>query len=328
MTRNELDKRLRQLNTFEEELLDLPRRDVKLRFSGESPSSQWKISGSKLMEDSEHISIHKHDRFIAFDEHNHDYIELMYVYDGSIRHQIMGQEVVLSKGEILLMDMNVKHRIEPAELDDIAVNILIRREFFDSFFMQHIAYGNIITGFIVNAIYNQEDKEQFLHLKTGGDQKIMNLVLAILEEYYEGKNGMDTAIMGNMLLLFNEIIRNYQDYLSETSRSKVDSAIVVDIVYYIDQNYKTLTLKEMAKHFNYHFDYLGKQIKKLTGRTLKELVKVRKLREAERLLSTTDMSIQDIMEVINYANASYFYKQFKAEFGMTPHEYRQDKGDS
>ncbi len=324
MTYEILDERLRQLNDFEKELIDLDGRDMKLRFSTGGTKDRWRISNEKLMKDNEQIAIHKHDRFVAFDAHNHDYIEMMYVYDGSITHHFKDETIVLKKGELLLMDMNVSHSLEAASEGDVAVNILIKREFFDSYFLQQIAHDSKISAFVVNAIYNKNDSEQYLYFKSGDNKKLQALIVDILGEYFENINGMETAIRAYMLLLFNELIRNYQKYLSETMVRKVDAAIVVDVVGYIDTHYKTLTLKDMAEFFNYNSDYLGKQIKKMTGHSLRELVKMRKIKEAARLLKNTDMSIQEILETIQYSNASYFYKQFRKEFEMTPDDYRNE----
>lgn len=320
-----LDARLRQLNQNEQELLHLSKRDVKLHFSKEPATGVWQINQEMLLSHDEEIAIHKHDRFIEFERHSHDYLEMMFVYDGTITHHFENETLVQKKGELLLMDMNVSHSIEAAFEGDIAVNLLMKREFFDTFFLRQIAYNNVISNFVVNAIYNTEDTSKYLYFKTGDQERLYDLVCQILLEYYNQKNGMDTAIRAYMLLLFNELFRNYQDYLGMQEVARIDSVIVLEVMNYIDTHYKTVSLKEMAQFFNYNSDYLGKQIKKMTGYTLRDIVKKKKLEEAARLLVNTDLAILRILESIGYANISYFYKQFKAEYGLTPDEYRKNK---
>lgn len=321
MTYNQLDEQLRRLSTSEKEIQNLNQRDVKLRFSRLEDEDHWIINSDKLMPKNEEIAIHKHDRFIDFAEHNHDYLEMMFVYSGSIEHRIQGEKLILNKGELLLMDMATSHSIVMAGEDDIAINIMMKRDFFDSFFLNQISYNDKLTSFVVEAI-SSRSLSTYLHFKSGENNKIWRLVLEVLYEYYEQKNGMDTAIRANILLLFNELIRNYHQYLDDRIVKKVEASVSVDIAFYIDEHYKTLTLKEMAQVFNYNADYLGKQIKKLMGTSLKNLVKKRKLKEAANLLRNTELPILEILERINYSNASYFYKQFKIEFGMTPDAYR------
>lgn len=323
MNREELDRLLRQLNQNEQELANLTKRDVKLHFSNEPSQGVWRINQSKLMIEDEEIAIHKHDRFIEFDKHSHDYLEMMVVYSGTISHHFDGEVIVQKAGELLIMDMNVSHSIEAAGEEDVAVNVLMKREFFDSYFLQQIAYNNVISHFVVNAIYNQEDTRQYLYFQTSENQKITDLVCDILMEYYELRNGHETAIRAYMLLLFNELFRDYQKYLNANQVELIDSAIVVELLAYIEEHYKTVSLKEMAQFFNYNSDYLGKQIKKMTGSSLRDLVKKKKLEEAARLLEYTDLPILKILESIGYANVSYFYKQFKSLYDVTPDEYRK-----
>lgn len=325
MNLEELDRGLRKLNTVEKELKNLNRRDMMLYFSKTDQGTKWQINSDKLMKSGVEVAVHKHDRFVAFGEHSHDYMEMMFVYSGEIHHRFNKEEICLKKGELLLMDMNASHSITPAGENDIAMNILIRRTFFDSFFLQQIAYDNKISRFVVDAIYNRNDTTQYLHFKSGDNERIWSLLLNILLEFYEQQTGIVTSIKAYMLLLFNELIRNYQNYLSSKIVEQVDYAIVVDIVGYVDKHYKTVSIKEMAEVFNYNSDYLGRRIKKLTGYSLRDLVKARKIREAARLLRNTDKQILNILEEINYSNSSYFYKQFKAEYGMTPDEYRKYK---
>lgn len=322
MTLLELDKKLKELNGFEKELMSLGQSDVKLLFSKASSNDFWKINSEKLMLRDEEIAIHKHDRFIEFSSHNHDYLEMMFVYSGESRHIINGEEIVLIKGDILLMDMDTSHSIKAALSDDIAINILMKREFFNTFFMNQIAYNDKLTSFVVDAIYGTETVNRHLCFNSNGNKKIWDLIINVLLEYYEKKNGSETAIRAYILLLFNELIRNYHKYLDNHVIEKVGESVLIEIASYIDENYKTLTLKNMAKVFNYNPDYLGKQIKKMTGVTLKNLVKKRKIKEAAKLLRNTKLSILDILKIIHYSNVSYFYKQFRIEYNMTPDEYR------
>lgn len=323
MDREALNRQLRQLNTFERELKSLDPKSVKHRFSDSDVEEQWRINNAKIMTEDEDIAIHKHDRFISFEKHSHDYIEMMFIYSGEIVHHVEGKEIHQNAGELLLFDMNVEHSIEAAGEEDIAVNILIKKEFFDAFFLKQIAYNDVITSFVINAIYDQSGERQYMYFHTQGDQVIWDLCLNILSEFYDRRNGMETAIKGYMLLLFNELFRDYQKYLTRRVVEKIDNAIILDIRSYIEENYKTLSLKSMASHFNYNSDYLGKQIKKLTGMNLRDWVKDKKLEEAARLLRHTKMSMLEILEEVNYSNMSYFYKQFKHKYEETPDEYRK-----
>ncbi|MBU3072093.1 AraC family transcriptional regulator [Clostridium estertheticum] len=331
MNINELDKKLKQLNDIEKYTYDLYNTritsevDIRLKehFSNKVKNDLWIINNEKLMNESEVIAIHKHDRFIKFDKHKHDYLEMMFVYSGKINQVIEGGKIVIEKGEILLLDMNVEHSIEAAGFDDIAINVLIKKEFFDWIFMSQIADNDLISNFIVEAIYGKNKFKQYIHFKTSENDKVCNFMIQILMEYYDKKNGMETAIRAYMMLLFNELLRDYKKYLTSEMVSKIDSTISTEILNYINKNYKVITLKSMADHFSYNPDYIGKLVKKIIGKTLTELVKEKKIKQSEYLLHNTKMSVIDVITEVGYSNVSYFYRQFKDQVGVTPDEYRK-----
>ncbi|MCI1946409.1 MAG: AraC family transcriptional regulator [Clostridium luticellarii] len=327
----ELDRKLRELSHSEMALKKLSKYKVdknynaqfKKHFSNKIVKNYWVINNSKLMKKSEDISIHKHDRFVEFKSHKHDYLEMMFVYSGSIKQIIEGENIEIKKGEILLMDMNVEHSIKEAKEDDIAVNILIKKEFFNWVFMNQIADNDLISSFIVKSLYEKNKFKQFLYFQTSDNKRIWSFVINILIEYYEKRNGMETAIRSYIVLIFNELLRHYNEYLPSNVVYKIDSSISLEIVNYIQQNYENVTLKTLAEHFNYSTDYMGKLIKKIMGDTLTGLQRKIKLDHAKYLLKNSNFSVSDIISKVGYSNLSYFYRQFKEDTGVTPDEYRK-----
>ena len=59
------------------------------------------------------------------------------------------------------------------------------------------------------------------------------------------------------------------------------------------------------------------------GMSLKKYVNKSKLSIAAAILSTTDYTIEDIVERLDFNTPSNFINLFKAEFGETPGRYRK-----
>lgn len=55
-------------------------------------------------------------------------------------------------------------------------------------------------------------------------------------------------------------------------------------------------------------------------------IRRQKIARAKRMLASAELSIENICEELGFYDASYFYKQFKLETGMTPTEYRKAAG--
>ena len=59
------------------------------------------------------------------------------------------------------------------------------------------------------------------------------------------------------------------------------------------------------------------------GRGPMELVKETRLRQAARLLLTTDSSVKRIAHQVGYTSRSYFTRAFTAAYGASPADYRR-----
>lgn len=68
---------------------------------------------------------------------------------------------------------------------------------------------------------------------------------------------------------------------------------------------------------------LYRKIKELANTTPTEFIREIKLKEAERLIRTTRLTIQEIMYQTGFNNKSYFYTIFKAAYTLSPSEYRK-----
>ena len=89
-----------------------------------------RIKSRLLLEKGKLIDIRPHTRFVEFPEHDHDYIEVVYMCAGSTTHVIDGKEIRLEEGELLFLSRHARHAIRYAEEGDIGVNLIVLPEFF------------------------------------------------------------------------------------------------------------------------------------------------------------------------------------------------------
>ena len=52
----------------------------------------------------------------------------------------------------------------------------------------------------------------------------------------------------------------------------------------------------------------------------------KRLSKAAQLLRETRLTTQDIILAVGYENTSYFYRVFRSRYGVTPRDYRRDRG--
>lgn len=90
------------------------------------------------------------------------------------------------------------------------------------------------------------------------------------------------------------------------------------------ENYKTYrTVNFYADRLCLTPKHLSGVVKEVSGKTAGGWIDDFVILEAKTLLMSSDMSIQEIAEVLHFANQSFFGKYFKHYVGMSPKEYRK-----
>lgn len=131
MNREELDRYLRKITPREKEILkgisleELHRQDT-CRFA-KSGQGTYLFEGSLFMAPGEKIVVSRQDRYVEVLPHQHDYIELCYLWSGSCSQTIERKKVVTSEGDVCIFDTQAVHSIEAGGENDILVNILMSR---------------------------------------------------------------------------------------------------------------------------------------------------------------------------------------------------------
>jgi AraC family transcriptional activator of pobA len=68
-------------------------------------------------------------------------------------------------------------------------------------------------------------------------------------------------------------------------------------------------------------------VRRKTGRTVQQWITQRRLQEARRLLTDTDLPITAVARRCGYPDPSYFIKRFRAEHRLTPAQWRTGAPD-
>lgn len=273
----------------------------------------------KLLSDGKLISVRKHTRFARFPEHTHDYIEAVYMCRGETTHVINGKELRLREGELLILGQNARQEILPAGEGDIAINFIIQPVFFDKTLEMLGAEETPIKKFLISSLFDG-DYRGYLHFKVSGVLPVQNLIENLIWTLIYNTTNKRNINQITMGLLFMQLL-NHTDKLSHDSR---EDAAIMDILRYIDENYKDGSLTHAAELLHYDFYWLSHEIKNRTGKTYTEHLQEKRLSQSAFLLKNTTLSVEEIALAVGYENKSYFHRIFTSKFGTTPRKYRTE----
>ncbi|MDO5522132.1 MAG: AraC family transcriptional regulator [bacterium] len=279
------------------------------------------IDSQKLLEKGQLIEIRPHTRFIHFPRHRHNYVEMVYMCNGSTTHIINDNETItLKEGDLLFLNQNVTQEILPASETDIAVNFIILPEFF-THSITMIERENVLRDFIISTLSEDASMSSYLHFPASSIIPVQNLVENMIWTLIHTRSNTDTINQITMGLLFLNLSM-FADIINQGNPKQYEQNTVFSILNYIDTHYKSGTLTAISDELNQPAYYISRLLKKHTGFNFKELLQQRKLQQASYLLSNTSLSVESIMDAIGYDNSSYFYRKFKERYDYSPKEYR------
>ena len=275
------------------------------------------ITGDKLLSPGKIITIRPHTRFVAFPEHSHDYVEMVYMCRGQTRHRINGTELTLREGELLMLGQNARQSIAPALEEDIAVNFIVRPSFFADTLPYLGEEDSPLRSFLVDCLSGRT-QSGYLLFRVAEILPIQNLIenlLYTLMENTPNKRGIHQLTMG---LLFAQLL-NHTEALQVESE---EQNLVVTVLRYVEEQYRDGSLTEIARQLHYEPSSLSRLIRQKTGRKYTELVQEKRLSQAAWLLRNTDTKVDEIARLVGYENISFFHRLFAQRFGCSPRQYR------
>lgn len=281
------------------------------------------IDCKKLLRRGKLIDVRPHTRFVHFPKHRHNYVEVIYMCQGTTTHIINGNKVVLEQGDMLFLNQNAEQEILPAGENDIAVNFIVLPEFFNMAFSMLGNDDNTLKEFLTGTLCGKNEKTSYLYFHVADALPVQNLAENMVWTIFYDMGNKRSCNQITMGLLFLQLL-NYMDKM-EAGGSKYDTELTGIVLGYIEENYKNGSLSELAEWMGYDLYWLSREIKKRTGKTYKELLQVKRMNQAAYLLTETKLPIVNIVESVGYDNSSYFYRKFKEYYKMSPKEYRENE---
>jgi AraC-like DNA-binding protein/mannose-6-phosphate isomerase-like protein (cupin superfamily) len=269
------------------------------------------------------IFINKHHRYADMPLHMHSFIEINYIYSGVCKQIINGKEVVMTKGQVCMLDSDVPHSIPALGENDILINIIMKKETFSTSFMGRLGDTGIVSKFLANAVSANQRHDHYILFHSQDNENLQYIIKNMMCEFFEEQDYSLEMVQFYLPVMFTELMRVYQlDMNFELTRVS-GKANIIELLHYIEEHYNNCSLTSLGEKFNFNPNYLGNLLKERTGMTFLELVQMQRMIRASVLLKNTTKGIDDIAFEIGYESSSFFHRKFKQHFGCTPSHFRK-----
>ncbi len=257
--------------------------------------------------------------------HYHNFFEMSYVLSGSCTFLFEGEKVCLSAGDVCIVSPLSPHSL-PLTPECLCLSVVVRRGTLDSLFGQLLSKPDLISMFIHNSLYGPR-RSNYILLKTGNDPLVFQTAQQLTYEtnltdlYF---NSCSTGLLEVFLARVLRAARNaialyhYEGY----SKRDFDFALVLQ---YIQQNYRTVSLADLAKTFHFDEVYLSKLIRKNMDQNFIDVLRTVKMNHAVDYLMNTSMKVNQIAEAVGYNSVDYFTRAFRRVYGKSPLQYRKSR---
>jgi len=251
--------------------------------------------------------------------HWHEDLEFIYVLEGGMDYYINGENITLTKGNILLVNAGRLHYGYSMDRQECRFYCII-------FHPIILAPTKSMMKKWIDPITQNTELDYLLLDK---HEKMEELLTEIFRLKKNFKKTYELEVMSCFHKLWNYVYGATDimpgEVFDNEKQKDAEAELVAQrkMTAYIYQNFsENLTLEEIAESGGVCRSKCCQLFKKYVGQSPMEFVNAYRLECSQNLLQATDMNITDICMGCGFNHLSYFSKQFRIKYGCTPREYR------
>ncbi|MGK5110983.1 helix-turn-helix domain-containing protein [Geodermatophilus sp. CPCC 205506] len=255
--------------------------------------------------------------------HAHDFIVLGYVERGSGRLRLDGRWWAVSEGDLVVV---APGEVVAPEWDADTAEVAVWTAFFPPDAVERQSPGTFGSWRAHPLLF------PFVGRRAGGVQRLTvpedergawaRHFADLDRELRERREGSAEAALAHLTLLLVDLARLATDVPGHLRlRDEPLLAAVFDL---IERRFaEPISLREVADAVGLTAGHLTTVVGRRTGRTVQQWITERRLAEARRLLSETELTVQAVAGRVGYADAGYLTRRFRAAHGVPPQEWRR-----
>lgn len=253
--------------------------------------------------------------FIA---HWHNDLEIVYVFEGSIRMGINSEMRVLKTGDMAICSSGDIHYYDSKSSSSKIMMVIFNPSLigFPGGWPLNV---RLTSPFIEKRIATREEE-------VGINKRLPLILQELMGEYNQKLEYHEQVIIGLLHEWSGLILRHVPlDKINpqKDKRRITNMKIMQGVLEYLDVNYMhPITLADAARQANMSLFYFSRFFKSLSGMSYIAYLSNIRVNQAEQLLLTTDKSILDIALECGFTNIRTFNRVFKQIKQRTPSELR------
>lgn len=253
--------------------------------------------------------------------HYHDYIELLFGVEGRARAHVGTRCYDLEPDTMIIVRNNELHDV----LGTGEKSRYIVVKFLPSVLSAEEQTFSEYT-YALLMMQNMHSGKTYFRADELSNTPIPALFLQMIEEWEAQKFGYELGLRAGAMTIVLHIMRKWQEEnpsIAEISITASQRQLIQNAITYIEKHYADLTEEECARALSVSAAYLSRVFKKGMKTSFTSYVNGVKIKEAEKLLHESDLSMTEIAEKVGFSTVAYFIATFRERYRLTPNQYRK-----
>lgn len=251
--------------------------------------------------------------------HYHEYIELLYGLRGSARAWIGSKSYSLAEGDLLIVNAGEPHDVTPGESDS---------SYYVIKFLPKLLYTQgqslSVIRYLLPLWQKQVGFRPALRKADLEESGIDGWVREIRREWEARSPGYELITHANIMQIFVWVLRHCCTDLESTARVPAQLQKSLQIALEKTPGHlEDWTARDAARACGLSYNYFSHTFKQAFGISYTAYLESVRLREAERLLLTTEADITEIAQTVGFGTVSYFIERFRKSHGVSPGAFRR-----
>lgn len=265
-------------------------------------------------------------------KHRHEYVQIVYICKGKLKHVINNNVFDVYKGDIFVIPPFVPHYyIDEYHEKFELIEFEFVPEFVNEKFSRKVNTDSFLDfAYLEPFLVSENEIKPRLNLTGTLQLEVESIFSEILREYEQREMDFELIIKALLLKLLVLVGRAYNKHIINSETQGIFDRhrdALYKAIKYINDNYnKDLNVEEVSKVALLSQSYFRYLFKQMTQQTFTEYINnLRVTKAVELLKKRRDMKVIDICYEVGYNNINHFNRIFRQETGVSPMFYRKHK---
>lgn len=257
-------------------------------------------------------------------EHNHEFLEINYVSEGSGFHRIEGLSLPVARGDVFFLPLGVSHVFRPAHAQPKRKHLIVYNILFSTAFSRKLEPFFVEDAAVLRFLTSPYPEQMWLHAQDS-DGTFQSIVHTLFEEFVRKRPDHLQVMRSEMIRLLLHLRRSQLRTAKAGEPAPLDDPLEHVLDRIREKAAEPPTIQELAAESGLSERQFRRRFEARTGMNYTEYVQKLRMELICKLLASTSDTIASIAWKAGYRDIKFFNRLFKKLVGATPSEYRKMK---